>query len=89
MYNAENFIKDGDGNAINFIPTRALSITENDSLEFIPGLLFVGTTGNVTVKPVGQTNWIVFKNIPSGSFLPVKIKAVHTDSTAADLVICY
>jgi hypothetical protein len=36
-----------------------------------------------------MSTFVTFKNIQSGSFLPVYVKAVHTDTTATDMLICY
>lgn len=47
--------------------------------------IFVGTGGNVVVKdPWG--NAVTFKNVASGSTLPIRTTIVTTASTAADMV---
>jgi len=85
----ENTITGPSGRICNFIPSYAVAVTEHDTATFQPGILYVGTTGDVSVMPADGAAFIVFKNVPSGSFLPVYIKAVHTATTAADLVMCY
>ena len=52
--------------------------------------LYVGTGGDVHVimKNIEATpsNIVVFKNVPSGSFLPVIVDAVDAATTATDLI---
>lgn len=47
--------------------------------------IFVGVGGNVVVKDPGGTA-VTFKNVPSGSILPVRGNIVTTASTATDMV---
>jgi hypothetical protein len=79
------------GKAVNFIPSRAVALTNAATAAFQEGLLFVGTTGNVKVTPGGSAagEYVTFYNIPSGSFLPIYIKGIHSDTTAQDMLICY
>jgi hypothetical protein len=55
--------------------------------------LYIGTSGDLEVQPVGNNagDTIVFRNIPSGSFLPVIVSAVISggNSTAQDVVAYY
>ena len=77
------------GRIVNFIPELAVAVTTHDTNTLQAGLLFVGVGGDVTATPSGQSTTVVFKNVPSGSFLPVYVKLVHTDTTATDMLICY
>lgn len=50
-------------------------------------VLFVGVGGDVKVDAKNGGTAIVFKNIPSGSFVPVEVTQVYTaDTTATDIV---
>ena len=55
--------------------------------------LYIGTSGEIEVQPVGNDagDTIVFRNIPSGRFLPVIVSAVISggNSTAKDVVAYY
>jgi len=55
--------------------------------------LYIGTSGDLEVQPVGNNdgNTVVFKNIPSGSFLPVIVSAIISgaSSTARNVVAYY
>jgi hypothetical protein len=79
------------GKPVNFIPSTAVALTNASTAVFQEGVLFVGTTGNVKVTPGGLAagTYITFKNIPSGSFLPIYVKGIHSDTTAQDCLICY
>lgn len=85
----ENIIKTPAGKFVNFIPSIALTVTPDDTATFQEGLLYVGVTGDVRVMLADMSTFVTFKNVQSGSFLPVYVKAVHTDTTATDMLICY
>lgn len=85
----ETIIKTPAGKFVNFIPNQAYEVTPHDTNTFSYGLLYVGTGGNVKAMPQGLTDFVTFYNVPDGSFLPIYVKAVHTDTTATDMLICY
>ena len=49
----------------------------------------MGTGGDVKVKMRSGSDFVTFKNIPDGTFLPILIIGVHTGTTAADMLIVY
>lgn len=53
-----------------------------------PGCIYVGGAGDVKCTPQGNADdsYITFKNVPTGTILPVMVKRVHTDTTATDMV---
>jgi hypothetical protein len=69
----------------NLQPTKAEAITASATV-YAPSIVFVGTGGNVTVTTADGDTGVVFKNLASGSTLPVLVTAV-TAATAADLVL--
>ena len=77
------------GKTMNFIPSKAVAVTPHDTDTFAEGLLFVGVTGDIKVRPTGQADYVTFKNIEGGSFFPLYIIGVHTDTAATDMLICY
>jgi len=78
----------GDGGGgIKLQAEHAVAISAGVTV-YAPCTLFIGTGGNVTVTTTKGQTGVVFKNMPSGSILPVLITAV-TAATAADLVILY
>lgn len=48
-------------------------------------VLYVGTGGNVSVRTASGDN-VVFPNVISGSFLPINVIRVFSNSTAANMV---
>lgn len=85
----DNIIKAPSGKPVNFIPNQAYIVTPHDTEEFQYGLLYIGVGGDVRAIPQGLTTFVTFKGVPTGSFLPIYVKAVHTDTTATDMLICY
>jgi hypothetical protein len=82
-------VKTPGGEYVNFIPNNAVAVSPHDTNTLPIGLLFVGVGGDVKAMPAGLATFVTFKNVPGGSFLPIYVKAVHTDTTATDMLICY
>ena len=82
---------------VNVTPSDSAFITDENGNKAI-GTIYVGTTGNVVVLPWlngdatnSQTTGVlgakIFKNVPSGSFLPVGCARVFaTGTTATDIL---
>ena len=81
-----------------FLPTgkvtqqaiRAVAIAPSNSVDLtVSGaVVFIGVGGDVKVTTVsGDT--AVFKNLASGSILPVQVRRVWADSTATDMIALY
>ena len=78
-------------------PDYAVKAVSVDAAAGASGLnsaaLYIGTSGDLEVQPVGNADGdtVVFKNIPSGSFLPVIVSAIISgaSSTARDVVAYY
>jgi len=85
----ENIVMSVEGNPVNFIPSIAIALVTNDTTTYDMFLLFVGVGGDVKAMPANLATFVTFKNVPSGSFLPIYVKAVHTDTTATDMLRCY
>ena len=69
----------------------AIAVTPSDGAPLPNGIaraLFIGTTGNVRVGVSrGDTTGVLFKNVPSGTVLPVQAWQVFaTNTTATDIV---
>lgn len=89
MSTSEIIIRNPSGELINFVPDKAYVVTPHDTDEFQYGLLYVGVGGDIKAMPQGLNTFVTFKNVPSGTFLPIYVRAVHTDTTATDMLICY
>lgn len=51
--------------------------------------IFVGTGGSLSVRMADGGTLLVFKNISSGTIVPIEVDKVLTDSTAEDLIALY
>lgn len=72
--------------------TRAVALVPHDvnALADIPKALFVGTGGTVTLRGAGGGADVLFKNVPDGSVLPVRVQYVRaTGTSAADIVALF
>ena len=70
---------------------RCEAITPNDTTE-LAGVrgVFVGTGGNIAIRAVGNTTAVTHKNVPSGSYLPIRAQYIYsTNTTATDIVAWY
>jgi hypothetical protein len=85
----ETIILDSQGMAVRFHAVNLVAITKSDTEIFPQGTLFVGTGGDLYVKCRGNSSFVVLKNIPNGTFLPIECIAVGASSTASDFVMCY
>ena len=81
-----------------FLPTgkvtqqaiRAVAIVTSDSVDLTTSgaVVFIGVGGDVKATTIsGDT--VVFKNLASGSILPVQIRRVWATSTATDMIALY
>ena len=78
-------------------PDYAVKAVSVDVAAGVSGLnsaaLYIGTSGDLEVQPVGNNagDTVVFRNIPSGSFLPVIVSAIISggNSTAQDVLAYY
>lgn len=72
--------------------TRAVAVVPHDAnaLVDIPKALFVGTGGNLVARGAGGGADALFKNVASGSILPLRAEYVRASgTTAADIVALY
>jgi len=67
----------------------APSTSNTVALPFITRSLYVGTTGNLTVVLAGDTVPITFTGVLAGTFLPLRISYIYTNTTATNLVALY
>lgn len=63
-------------------------ITPADNTAIGPFMaLYVGTGGTIVVCPRNSTTTVTYKNVPSGTILPVAIQGVNQTGTgASDLI---
>jgi hypothetical protein len=91
-------LKDSNGYNLKLQPSKGNAIVIADMVIYPRGILFVGTTGDIAVIPADNpdakstnpTGWVVYKNIPDGTFFEVpivRVGNVAAGTTATDLVI--
>jgi hypothetical protein len=65
------------------------NVTPSDVTVFSNSMrgLYVGTGGNVAVRMIRDGNSLIYKNVPSGTLLPIAVDQVQaTGTTAADMI---
>lgn len=74
-------------------PARsAAAVTPSDTVDLVPfaKALYVGTTGNITLVPAGDTSasgtGVLFTSVPVGWF-PVQVRRVNSTGTAASNIV--
>lgn len=68
---------------------NAFQVTPSDAVELtaVTKALFIGTGGDIVVRPVEGSQDIIFRNLQSGSILDIRASAVReTGTTANDIV---
>lgn len=71
-------------------PSNGAAVTPNDSAD-LPrlGILYIGTGGTLVIRTVGGDD-VTLTNVPSGTFLPVRVRRVFaTGTTASNMDIFY
>lgn len=79
---------DGRSAAITGPAPDGFAITPDDATELseITRAIYIGTAGDITLTLVSNTE-LLFKNIPSGTILPVRARRIKaTGTTATDLL---
>jgi len=79
-------------NQIKLQATEAVVVSPNNgsNLGKLFALIFVGVGGDIKVDCSGSGDAIVFKNVASGSILPIKVDRVYaTGTTATNMVALY
>lgn len=71
----------------------AVAVTTSDDNDLTNGMcraLFIGVGGNVVLHVGDTASGVTFKNIPSGTVLPVQAtRVLATNTTATDIVALY
>lgn len=69
-------------------PRKHFSVTPSDTAKFTaPCTIYVGTGGDVAVADWNDGTVVTYKNLPSGSIIPLEVSQVRaTNTNATDLV---
>ena len=65
--------------------TEAENVTKSDSTILNSVALYIGVGGDLTVTMAGGGD-VEFKNVPSGTFLPIAVTKVKAATTATDIL---
>lgn len=69
--------------------SNCFAITPSDTAELaiVTKALYVGTGGDVVLRPVNGSADVTFRNVPDGGIIDVRTRAVRAfGTTAADIV---
>lgn len=68
---------------------NAFNITPHDTNELssVTRAIFVGTGGDINLTLRDDTTPVIFRNVSSGTLLPLRVKLVKTASTTAQDII--
>jgi hypothetical protein len=69
-------------------PTRSsFAITPSDTAElpFVTRAVYVGATGDITVRLADDTAQVTLKAVPVGTMLPVRARQIYATGTTASL----
>ncbi len=67
-----------------------LTPSATQTLSEIPKAIYVGTGGHLRLKCIDDVTSVLFRNVVSGTILPVRAEQVMIEgTTAADLVALY
>ena len=69
--------------------SRAVAVTPSDSTVLDCRALYIGTTGNVAIMPLGSTTAVTFNAVPVGWFPVACSKVMSTNTTASTIVALY
>lgn len=70
-----------------FTAQMAEAVTPSDTTVVKYRALYVGTTGDVAVVPMGGSSAVTFVGVPAGAILPIAVsKVMSTSTTASDIV---
>jgi hypothetical protein len=69
--------------------TQAFAIVPSDSVELpsVTKAIYVGASGDVTLRPLRAAADVTYRNVPEGAYLTIRASHVRaTGTTAGDLV---
>jgi len=72
-------------NSLNAPASRCFAIAPDDIAELaeVPKALYVGSGGDIVVRPLDGQEDVVFRNTISGSIIDIRVRAVRATGTTA------
>lgn len=76
-------------NSLNSPASACFAITPDDAVELAlaPKALYIGTGGDLVVRPLEGDEDVVFANTISGSILDIRVRAVRASGTTAQGIV--
>jgi hypothetical protein len=73
----------------NFAARNAVTIVPHatNAVQPIPDQVYVGGTGDITCRLMGDSVDVVFKAVPVGTLLPIRAQYIRATGTTATLMI--
>ena len=70
-------------------PSSAFAITPSDTneLPFVTRSIYVGGAGDITLRLAGDISSQVFKAVPVGTMLPLRVRQVFATGTGATQLV--
>jgi len=65
--------------------SECFSITPNDAQDLTKATkaVYVGSGGDLVVRPLGSSSDVTFRNVISGSILDIRVRAIRETGTSA------
>jgi len=68
------------------IAAQEIIPADGRELDYVSRALYVGSGGDLSVES-SRGDVVTFRNVPSGAFLPIRVRRVrNSDTTASDIV---
>jgi len=65
----------------------AIAASDVSDLAKATKAIFVGTGGTIVLRAVESANDVTFRNVPDGSILDVRVRAIRATGTTADDIV--
>jgi hypothetical protein len=70
--------------------TAVVSPSDSTDIPDLPRAIWIGVGGDITLMAAGDTTSRLFKNVSSGTLLPIRARRIYsTGTTAQSLIACY
>lgn len=69
------------------IKTIAITPHDVDEIAEIPKAIYVGGAGDITLRAIGDTADVVFKALPVGTIIPLRVKYIRNTGTTAAFIV--
>lgn len=64
-----------------------ITLDDSQDLERATKALYVGSGGDIVLRPVGSNKDVTFRNTISGSILDIRVRAVRASGTSAQFLV--